>query len=229
MDRPAMRAVAGLLMVAGVVTAAAALRAAELSDEEKKEGFVPLFNGKTLDGWIGSVSGYTVEDGAIVCIPGKGGNLFTDKEYSDFHLKLEIKLTPGANNGIGLRSPLQGDPAYVGMEIQVLDDHAPKYKNLKPYQYHGSVYGVAPAKRGHLKPAGEWNSQEIICRGRQVTIKLNGEVIVDVDLDEASTPKTIDGANHPGLKRQSGHIGFLGHGSRVEFRNIRIKDLSKGQ
>lgn len=201
-----------------------ALLAADPSDDE--EGFVCLFDGESLAGWIGAVEGYAVEDGAIVCVPEKGGNLYTEHEYADFVLRFEFKLTPGANNGLGLRAPLEGDAAYVGMELQILDDTAEQYANLKPYQYHGSIYGVVPCERGHQLPIGEWNAQEVTCHGRRVTVVLNGHTIVDADIDEASTPKTIDGNDHPGLKRTSGHIGFLGHGSRVEFRNIRLKDLS---
>jgi hypothetical protein len=186
----------------------------------------PLFNGRDLAGWTGDTKGYTVEDGSIVC-PQRGvGRLFTSDEFGDFSLRLDFKLTPGANNGIGLRTPLEGDPAYVGMESQVLDNSSPRYVNIKPWQAHGSIYGVVPAKTGHLKPVGEWNREEIICRGRHVTVILNGHTIVDADLDEAAKGGTVDGKDHPGLSRTRGHIGFLGHGARVEFRNIRIKDLA---
>ena len=87
-----------------------------------------------------------------------GGNLYTEKEYADFIYRFEFQLTPGANNGLGIRAPLTGDAAYVGMELQILDNTAPIYANLHEYQYHGSVYGVIPAKKGFLKPVGEWNS-----------------------------------------------------------------------
>ena len=195
-------------------------------DQPAAEGFVKLFDGKSLAGWQGSKDGYDIVEGAIVCKPKGGGNLYTEKEYSDFHLKFEFKLTPGANNGIGLRTPLQGDPAFVGLEIQVLDDSSDKYKDkLAEYQYHGSVYGVVPAKRGHLKPVGEWNSEEIILQGKQIKVILNGETIVDADLEKASTPKTIDNREHPGLKRDSGYIGFCGHGAEVWFRNVQLKEL----
>ena len=126
---------------------------------------------------------------------------------------------------MGIRAPLEGDAAYVGIELQILDNSAEKHQDLQPYQYHGSIYGVVPAKRGHLNPVGEWNEQEVIADGRRITVKLNGVNIVNADIDEASTPQTMDGNDHPGLKREHGHIGFLGHGSRVEFRNIRIKEL----
>ena len=188
-------------------------------------GFAPLFNGKDLTGWTGDTKGYVAEDGKIVCRP--GGNLFTEPEFSDFVLRFEFKLTAGANNGIGIRAPLTGNAAYDGMEIQVLDDRDPQYKDIHPYQAHGSIYGVVAAKRDQLKPVGEWNTEEITAKGRQITVVLNGVTIVDADIDKASTPKTIDDKAHPGLKNAKGHIGFLGHGTVVEFRNLRVKDLTK--
>lgn len=197
----------------------------ETPEAERAAGFVSLFNGRDLAGWAGDTSGYAVEDGVIAVKPGSGGNLYTDRDYADFVLRFEFKLTPGANNGIGIRTPPEGDAAYVGMEIQVLDDGAEIYKGLKPYQYHGSIYGVVPARRGFQKPVGEWNSEEIRVQGRRITVRLNGTVIVDADIEKASTPATIDGRDHPGLKRAGGRIAFCGHGSRVEFRNLRLKDL----
>jgi len=198
-----------------------------LTQEERDQGFVALFNGRNLDGWVGDKESYVVEDGMIVIKPGKGsgGNLYTEKEYSDFIFRFEFQLTPAANNGVGIRAPLTGDAAYVGMEIQILDDTAPVYANLQPYQYHGSVYGVIPAKRGYLKPVGEWNYEEITAKGTKIKVVLNGTVIVDGDIAEAIEKGTMDGRNHPGLKNKSGHIGFLGHGSEVRFRNIRIKEM----
>jgi 3-keto-disaccharide hydrolase len=197
--------------------------------EEKpqvEEGFVSLFDGKTHAGWQGNKEGYAIMEGSFVCQPKGGGNLYTEKEYGDFDLKFEFKLTPGANNGIGIRTPLEGDPAFVGMEIQVLDDNSDTYKGkLAAYQYHGSVYGVVPAKQGHLKPAGEWNSEEIIVQGKDIKVILNGETIVEANLDEASKGGTIDKREHPGLKREKGFICFCGHGAEVWFRNLRIKEL----
>ncbi len=198
---------------------------ASLLAEDKEQGFKPLFNGQNLDGWQGAVNGYLVEDGAIVCDPKKGGLLYTKDEYGDFHLKFEFKLTPGANNGLGIRTPISGNPAYVGMELQILDNKAPQYKGIQPYQRHGSIYGVVPATKEALKPAGEWNQQEVIAKGKQIKVILNGETIVDANIEEASKNGTIDGNSHPGLERDKGYICFCGHGSRVEFRNLRIKEL----
>jgi HEAT repeat protein len=189
------------------------------------DNFTSLFTGEDLSGWVGDKDSYTVSNGQIVSKDGASGNLFTEDEYSNFILKFEFKLTAGANNGLAIRSPLEGNPAYEGMELQIIDNAAEKYAELEPYQYHGSVYGVAPAERGYLNPVGEWNTQEVIADGSQITVKVNGETITNIDLAEIDTANTIDDRGHPGLLRESGHIGFLGHGDEVAFRNISIKDL----
>lgn len=196
-----------------------------ISEEEKKQGFVSLFDGTNLDQWTGNTSGYVVKNGVVEVNPeiGGGGNLYTKDEFADFIYRFEFQLTPGANNGIGIRAPLEGDAAYVGMEIQVLDSEHPMYKELHEYQYHGSVYGVIPAKRGFLLPTGEWNQEEIAIKGNKIKVTLNGTVIVDGDIKEASKNGTLDHKEHPGLLRTTGHIGFLGHGDVVRFRNMRVK------
>ncbi|MDH4196770.1 MAG: DUF1080 domain-containing protein, partial [Candidatus Aminicenantes bacterium] len=197
-----------------------------LTAEERRDGFVPLFNGRDLTGWTGETKAYIAIDGKIVIDPERGGgNLYAESEFEDLILRFEFKMPPGANNGVGVRAPLGGDAAYQGMEIQILEDSSPIWWGLRAFQYHGSVYGIIPARRGALKPPGEWNVEEITLRGRKVAVKVNGTTVVDGDLDEASAGGTIDGREHPGLARTKGHLGFLGHGSRVEFRNIRVKDL----
>ena len=190
-------------------------------------GFVSLFDGKTLNGWTlvhgRGPGGYVVKDGLLVCPKDGGGNLLTEKEYANFAFRFEFRIEPGGNNGVGIRTPLEGDAAYVGMEIQILDDDAPQYKDLRPGQYHGSIYDVVPAKRGSIKKAGEWNEEEILADGRHIKVTVNGHVIVDANLDDVKDPAVLK--KHPGLARTKGHIGFLGHGALVEFRNIRIKEL----
>jgi len=189
--------------------------------------FIPLFNGKNLDGWVGNKSAYRAENGMIIVDPkgSGGGNLFTEKEYGNFILRFEFQLTPGANNGLGIHAPLEGDAAYAGKEIQILDNEAEKYATLQEYQYHGSVYGVMPAKRGYLKAPGEWNQQEVIVEHPKIMVILNGTTILDGDYLEESKNGTLDQKEHPGLQRSRGHLGFLGHGDVVRFRNIRIKEL----
>jgi hypothetical protein len=200
-----------------------------LTPEEKADGYISLFNGRNLDNWIGDKQAYAAEDGMIVVKTenGSSGNLYTINEYSDFAFRFEFQLTPAANNGIGIRAPLTDDAAYVGMEIQVLDNTAPEYASLQTYQFHGSVYGVIPAKREYLKPVGEWNTEEITAQGTHIKVVLNGTAIVDGDIAGPRDNGTLDHNDHPGLKNSTGHIGFLWHGSIVKFRNIRIKDLSK--
>jgi hypothetical protein len=206
------------LLLAAVVVSAAA-----------EPGFVTLFDGKTLNGWIivgKHGRGYVPDNGILVCPADGGGNLYTEKEYSDFAFRFEFRMEPGGNSGAGIRAPREGDAAFVGMEIQILDDGHERYKGqLKPTQYHGSIYDVIPARPGFLKPAGEWNTEEIVAKGRHIRITLNGVIIVDADLDIVKEPEVLK--RHPGLARTSGHVGFLGHDTRVEFRNIRIKDLAK--
>jgi hypothetical protein len=199
----------------------------KLNEQETKEGFSLLFDGTNINEWTGNTAGYLIQDGALVVTPdkGSGGNLYTKNEYSDFVYRFEFQLTPGANNGIGVHAPLQGDAAYVGMEVQVLDSEHPMYAELQPYQYHGSVYGVIPAKRGYLKPTGEWNSEEIMVKGTKIKVTLNGTVIVDGDYALASKNGTIDHKEHPGLLNKTGHLGFLGHGDVVRFKNMRVKQL----
>ncbi|HOZ47837.1 MAG TPA: DUF1080 domain-containing protein [Candidatus Hydrogenedentes bacterium] len=186
-------------------------------------GFTPLFNGTDLTGWEGDTTGYVAEDGLLACKP--GGNLYTDKDYANFILRFEFLLTPGANNGLAVRVPMPAHAAYDGMELQILDNTAEQYRELQPYQYHGSVYGIVPAKRGFLKPVGEWNYQEVIAQGRHITVNLNGTTIVDADLEEATADGPMDHKDHPGLKRDTGRLGFCGHGSVLWFRNLRIKEL----
>lgn len=192
-------------------------------------GFTDLFDGKTLHGWkfVGSRgSGYFVENGILVSAPDTHGNLFTEAEYANFVLRFDFKLTEGANNGIGIRAPFEGDAAYAGMEIQILDHDAAVYKGkLRPAQYHGSIYDVFPAKTGFLKPTGEWNQEEISAIGSHIVVKLNGTVIVDADLSTVTDPEVLK--KHPGLRRATGHIGLLAHDSRVEFRNLRIKTIAQ--
>lgn len=205
----------------------------KLSDKEKKEGFKVLFDGTNLDQWTGNKSDYVVEDGNIAIRPkpgkGSGGNLYTKDEYSDFVFRFEFKLTPNANNGLGIRAPLEGNAAYEGMELQILDNEAPMYKDLHVYQYTGSIYGTIAAKRGFLKPVGEWNYEEVIAKGPKIKVILNGTVIMDGDITEARKNGAADGKPHPGLQRENGHIGFLGHGSTLFFRNIRVKNLTENK
>lgn len=191
--------------------------------------FTPLFDGQTLRGWKlvdQKGDGYGVTNGVIYCAKGGGGNLFTEKEYENFILRFDFKLEDGSNNGIGIRAPWVGDAAYLGMEIQILEEGAAdrgKWGKLKAEQYHGSIYGVVAAKKGALKPPGEWNTEEIVADGRHIKVTVNEMVVLDANLNDVNDPAKI--AKHPGLFRERGHVGFLGHDDYLEFRNIRIREL----
>ncbi|MBL8797597.1 MAG: DUF1080 domain-containing protein [Planctomycetia bacterium] len=191
---------------------AAALHAQQaapgLSKEEADDGFVSIFDGKSTTGWKGATEGYVPENGMLVCLKKGGGNLFTVKEYGDFIFRFEFRLEPGGNNGVSVR----------GHEIQILDDDAPEHKNIKPCQYHGSIYCKVPAKRGLTKKAGEWNTEEIKVKGTQWTVTVNGQVSVDADIAKVEGLEAV-------AKRTKAPLGFLGHGTRLEFRNLRVKEL----
>jgi len=198
--------------------------------------FETLFNGTDLSGWKGANGNYTVTEGAIQCMQGKGGVLYSEKSYGDFVFRVDFQLPPAGNNGLAIRYPSveeieklpkdlrHGDAAYVGMtELQILDDGHPNYEKIDPRQAHGSAYGMAAAKRGYLRPVGQWNHEVVTVTGSKIQVELNGTRILDADLSTineymANTP-------HPGKERTSGHIGFAGHSDPVRFRNISIQSV----
>ena len=206
----------------------------ELSSEEANtwlrdhgdEGFKTAFDGKSFKGWEGPTDNYEINDGVLRCKPHKGGTIYTEAEYANFKARLEFKLPEGGNNGLAIRYPGQGDTAYAGMcELQVLDSEHPKYEKLDARQYHGSAYGMAPAKRGYLRPTGEWNFQEVTVDGSTITVELNGFLILETDLSKITD--YMGNSPHPGKDRVKGHFGFAGHSDPVEFRNVQIKTLAE--
>ena len=213
-----------------------------------EEGFVSLFNGKDLTGWIGATPMYGVEKGELVCMPEKaknyrgGGNLCTAKQFDNFILRFEFCMPVNGNNGVGIR---MSDTSYSGMcELQLLDDGGSQYYDakakkdkLKAYQYTASVYGVKPVLRDNIdntkepnctgggsyvhKP-GLWNTEEVRVVGGRIQVVLNGHLVQDFDL--AQVPPDVL-KRHPELRKTKGHIGWLGHGHRVRWRNIRVKEV----
>ncbi|HBO44867.1 MAG TPA: DUF1080 domain-containing protein [Planctomycetaceae bacterium] len=211
---------------AGTTTHSQQEKTAAVAVDEK--GFISLFNGKNLEGWQGATKGYIVEKGNLVCTTQGRGFFCTKKQYGDFILRFEYKLGLGGNNGVGIRAPAKGTPAYTGMEIQLLDDDAEEYKDLEPVQFTGAVYGAIACKRGHSKPAGSWNTMEIMAQGRAIRVTLNGVIITEGDLGKVGA-KAIHGGKLEGLANAKGHIGFCGHAHRVEFRNVRILELHRNR
>jgi hypothetical protein len=213
--------VTSILVLAGAAAAQTA---------QPPEGFVSLFNGKDLTGWkaTGKQDVWGAENGVIYVAGGGGGWLMTEKIYKDFEIRLEYKMPKMGNSGVALRSPLPGeqpkgygfDPAYVGMEIQLLDDA--NWKNLKEWQHTGSIYNVVPATKINSKPFGEWNTMRIVAKGRQINVEHNGETLVDANL---ANYEKEHAKKHPGILRDSGHLGLQSYNFRVEFRNLWVKTL----
>jgi len=208
------------------------------ADEESSEKFTSLFNGMDLMGWQGATDNYSVVDGSIQCQAGKGGTLFSQEAYTDYVMRVDFQLPPGGNNGLVMRYPSQAeidqmpkdkrsdDGAYVAMtELQVLDDGHAKYKNLDPRQAHGSAYGIAAAKRGFLRPTGQWNHEIVTVQGSTIRVELNGTRILETDVSKVT--EYMANSPHPGKDRTSGHVGFAGHNDPVRFRNVDIRSIAK--
>lgn len=205
---------------------------AAIVQAQAPEGFEPLFNGKDLTGWkaTGKADVWGAENGVLYVAGGGGGWLLTEREYKDFELRLQYKMPKMGNSGVGLRTPLPGqqpkgkgwDPAYIGMEIQLLDDA--NWKGLKEWQHTGSIYNVVPARKINSKPFGEWNDMRIVARGKQILIEHNGEVLVDANLADYEKEHSD---RHPGILRESGHLGLQSYNYRVEFKNLYVKPLDR--
>ncbi|RUL86207.1 3-keto-disaccharide hydrolase [Tautonia sociabilis] len=200
---------------------------APTSVQEGDAGLLPLFDGVSLDGWerFGgrNPEAWRVEDGAIVMDGEGGGWIGTRRDYGDFELRLRFRIVePGSNSGVYLRAP--ADTSHIsrtGMEIQILDDPHPRYASIQPWQRCGSLYHVAPAEPGHLKPVGEWNDLAIRLEGPRLAILLNGATVVDDRLDQH--PELEE--EHTGLKRTAGRIGLQCHDGRVEFKDLSVREL----
>lgn len=191
------------------------------------EPFEPLFNGTDLTGWEqvgGDEPVWFAKDG-ILYTDGKegGGWLSTTREYGDFVLELEFRVPENGNSGVFIRAPRDGNPAFAGNEIQVLDDYGPMYKemDLKPYQYTGSLYSTEAPKRRVTKPAGEWQKMRIYAQGPIVRVTVNDVLVTIANQDEH--PDKL--AEHPGLARYEGYIGLQNHDTRLDYRNLRIREI----
>ena len=198
-----------------------------LGDLAFGQDFKPLFDGKSLDGWVNktedgkenSDSKWSVKEGVLVAAPGSGW-LSTKEKYGDFVLRLEWRVPENGNSGVFIRVPelKPGQYPHVeGIEIQVLDDNGQQYKGkLQPYQYAGSIYGAVPSKDSGYKGAGEWNTFEITCKGETIEVVMNGNKVGTADVTKIESLQ-----NRP----RRGYIGLQNHGSGVEYRKIEIKVL----
>ena len=201
-----------------------------LSEAEKKDGFELLVNGKDLTGWKnnnGKPFKVEVEDGAIQTYKSGGYIVMHERQFEDFILRCDVKLSkPKTNSGIFIRVSNPKNPVQSGFEVQVMGG-----KNTSRHSF-GAIYDLVAPSKNMNKPVGEWNSVEITCKGAEMSVKVNGEQVSKVNLDDYTEPKKRpDGSKHKfgdikNLPRK-GYLGFQDHGSKVWFKNVRIKDLKK--
>lgn len=210
------------LIAAGMLALACAGPALALSDCEKQEGFVPLFDGKDMEKWV--VMGdpaWSVQNGILVC-SGQGHRWLRSKgEFKDFVLRLEFRISPGGNSGVFVRATEGGNPAFTGMELQIMGDH-----NQAPGVHStASVYDAIAPSVNLSRPAGDWNSMEITLLGSGIAVALNGRTVVAADLSDKELNAKLAEDVKFWNRAKTGFIGVQNHGSKVEFRDVRIRAL----
>jgi hypothetical protein len=224
-----MKQITTILLLVGSLCASASAQA-------DSHGFVSLFNGRDLSGWLtGPNNAWVVEDGLLTLkreFDGKEHNLdylWTKETYGDFILELEFKIPERANSGVFLRTANLKDPVYTGIEVQVANSYG--QRNTNRGGTAGAIYDLLAPTKNTIRKPGEWNHFQITCRQNKIAVALNGEQIIDMDLDQWTDPhKNPDGSKNKfatPLKdfARRGHVGLQDHGRPVWYRNIRIKSL----
>ena len=198
----------------------------ELTDQEKKDGWILLFDGKSPEGWQNLKPANIEADGIN---PFKSGNYVTyaKDRYADFVLACDFKLSKGCNSGIFIRTGDAKDPVQTGIEIQVFDS-----KNEKPSKHDaGAIYDLVAPTKNAVKPPGEWNHIEITCDKNKISVVLNGEAVSSIDLDQyPEAGKSADGTKNKFTKAlkdfpREGLLGFQDHGQPCWYKNVKIKKL----
>ncbi|MEP0766230.1 MAG: DUF1080 domain-containing protein [Fimbriimonadia bacterium] len=204
----------GLYWVAGRTPSPGAL-------DKVEWGFRDLFNGKDLSNWIVPGDQWQAKDGVIDCKGGSGGWLMSKEEFEDFEFRFEYRISKGGNSGASFRATLEGNPAFTGHEIQILDDHG------QPPSKHGtaSLYDAIAPTMNPSKPAWEWNEVFIRCVGRQLTVTQNGLRVMNVNLDDAAVNHPLEESVKMWNRAKKGHFAFQDHGYPVQFRNVRVRVL----
>lgn len=212
-----------------IATCAAIVMAAPVDDDAPAgPGFpsVPIFNGENLDGWElldGDINDWSVVDGVLTGTGQRHGWIGTKKTYDNFRLYLEFRVPEGGNSGVFLRAPDEGNPAFAGLEVQVLDDRAKQFANLPSHSWCGGIFDIVGPKQRATKKPGAWQSMTILCSFSRVTVSLNGKVIVEADLNDHKDRAR----QHPGILREKGRIGLQSWGTKIEYRNIRIQHFGR--
>ncbi|MEZ6065534.1 MAG: family 16 glycoside hydrolase [Planctomycetaceae bacterium] len=202
------------------------------SQQSAPAGWIDLLEGDNLDQWVvqdGKAECWNVADGQLVCNAPGGGWLRTVREFEDFDLRLEFRLAPGANSGIGFRFPHEGSPSSTGFEVQLVDEAAPKYADLRPDQRTGSLYyHIAPQHSASLL-ANEWHAAHIVACGSHIVVEIDGQLVNEVWLEKLESPEgaaTAEEADHPLLRKPfGGFVGLQSSNQRIEFRNVQVRNL----
>lgn len=202
----------------------------KLSPAEKAAGWRLLFDGKTLNGWkaTGDPRGWGVDNGAIVNLVKGGGYLATEETFGNFQLAFDYKIEKGVNSGLFFRWANLSDPVQTGIEMQIFDS----YGKEKPSKHdNGAIYDVLAPRKEASKPAGEWNHVVLTCKDNIITIDMNGQRIINMNLDRWTEPhKNPDGTPnkfntaYKDMPR-SGHIGIQDHGGKIWVKNVKIRPL----
>jgi hypothetical protein len=224
-----------LILALAVAAGAAGAPTADnrLTEQERREGWILLFDGKTLDGWMTSSrtpSRTPVDDGAINPHRSGGYMMIHERQWSDFVLKLDFKISKGCNSGIFVRTfpltPRSGkDVGFNGIEVAIDDTTGAGYHET------GAIYDLVKPTRNAMKPAGEWNHIEITCDRNRIEVVLNGERVTQMDLDAFTQPnRRPDGSEHKfdvayRDHPRRGYIGLQDHGSPCWFKNIKLRPL----
>ena len=222
-----------LVAIAGLVVSPALAKDNELTEQEKKQGWLLLFDGTSLSGWMTSSqkpSRTPVERDGLNPHGCGGYMLIHEKQWGDFALSLDFKISKGCNSGVFVRTypltPRPGkDVGFNGIEVQILDSTTAGYHDT------GAIYDLVKPTKNTMKPVGEWNHLVIVCNKNLIAVKLNGEKVNRIDLDQWTeknrrpdgTPHKFDIAykDHP----RKGYIGLQDHGSPCWFKNIKLLPL----
>jgi hypothetical protein len=202
-----------------------------LTAQEQAAGWKMLFDGKSFDGWgctDKALPGWSIKDGVITLAGNGGGYLYTNKQFTNFEFRIDFMVDTHTNSGVFLRWADLGDPVQTGFEMQVLDSAG---KNPPDKHDCGALYDILAPSENTMKPAHEWNTAVITCRGSFVTIALNGTRIVRADLNKYTQPgKSVDGSDNKYSKAlkdwsHTGHFGLQAHGGATWYKNIKIREL----
>ena len=195
-----------------------------------KDGFVTLYNGKDLTGWKTTGNWIPQKDGSLLIHPRPGEKgwqrydayLTSEKKYKDFVLEVEYKYPKGGNSGVYFRIGDPKDPVKTGIECQILDSSGKPDEKMGHHDHGGIIRTMGPTKNMSKKP-GEWNKMIVTCKGYHLQVELNGEKIIDHQLDKKGGGKQSGVSDRP----SEGYISLQDHGepNNLHFRNIRIKEL----